>query len=1215
MKPDSSPPSPADPQARLTALLLGELAPTEAAEVQAALERDPELRRLEGQLRQTISLVREALVQPAADPAAPDAPPRLSEARRAKLFAAFKVVAPRHAFWRPDIPWGWCLRMAAAAAAIVLSLAALLPQFINARSKGFAPEFPLSPAVDRTDLSRLALEPPSARPQLDFFKSAGRVVTDAQPDSSKREAAPTLGGEPARDQPTLGAEVQLGQRLYFRQDQPAAVRADPGPAVPAQNRGEIFLPTQTTDDYSAIAPPTETTTFMVQANGARFDMGRPTPSTAPAPVAPARARSLRVGVESPATSELAPATEALQMRRYGLAPKSAAPTAPAASPQSTAALGLLPSQVDGLESEARTRGLARTATNTPAAGAFYGGYAAQGMANQPVPSTTWAFTPPDSLADFNGRSLGAAESAGERVAGGSSLGFGRGGLLAGGGLGGGGGMGGFGGASGSGQGDAGVVQAGRAVGQEVAEAGGAELAPLPLKLPMPAFMGTPTDIPLARAGSARGRAAGRAGGVNRSQELFESAPTPAPSKPSSPAPAPAPVQIESLVAGEPVTVTFGELDAKPNAHRFAVPTEGAAATAAPGVERYEERVVALAVEAKAKEAVDKAPVLGDVPLVGKGFRLESQLAAGTTVRQLAEAEIERVREGEGRLWFEQLKRVEDLAGPVEAPAPQTVREDRLAEGAQRSSQAGAARDELALRLKDTEVLRESLETRAVEVPDQAAEELAKGVKLEARDSARKQAALVPAAPAGPAPAPAPVDESRPAPRPVGPPPEPQPEVATAENAFSTFSLNVTDVSFKLAAASLEKGSMPDTATVRSEEFLNAFDYRDPEPGPGVPIAFAWERARDPFAHNRELLRFSVQTAARGREPGRALNLVFLLDSSGSMERADRVAIIRQALAVLASQLQPQDRISVVAFARTARLWVDGLPGNQAGELLERVGHLTPEGGTNLEDALKLGYETAMRHFLSQGVNRLILLTDGAANLGDLDPASLRRQVESHRQRGIALDSFGIGWEGYNDDLLEVLTRNGDGRYGFINSPAEAATEFVGQLTGALQVAAADVKVQVEFNPQRVAAWRQIGYAKHKLTKEQFRDNTVDAAELGAAESGNALYALELEPRGDGPIGIVRARYRVPATGEYLEHEWPVPYTGAGPLLEQASPAMRLAAVACAFSEWLVSSPFAGGVNPDLLLGYLRGVPDLFEPDPRPRKLEWMIRQAKSIFGQ
>lgn len=452
-------------------------------------------------------------------------------------------------------------------------------------------------------------------------------------------------------------------------------------------------------------------------------------------------------------------------------------------------------------------------------------------------------------------------------------------------------------------------------------------------------------------------------------------------------------------------------------------------------------------------------------------------------------------------------------------------------------------------------------------------------------------------------------------KPVAPPPVPQPEVLSRENAFSTFSLNVSDVSFKLAAASLEKGQMPEPATIRSEEFLNAFDYRDPEPPTGIPIAFAWERARYPFAHHRDLLRFSVKTAAEGRQAGRPLNLVLLLDNSGSMERADRVQIIREALRVLATQLQPQDKLSVITFARTARLWVDGAPGDQAAQVAERLSGLTPQGGTNLEEAMRLAYETARRHYLERGINRVVLLTDGAANLGEVEPGALKREVEAHRKQGIALDCFGIGWEGYNDDLLETLARNGDGRYGFLNTPEEAATGFAGQLAGALKVAASDVKVQVEFNPDRVRAYRQIGYAKHQLTQEQFRDNTVDAAEIGAAESGNALYVIEALPGGRGPVAIVRVRYKVPGTADYREMEWTVPYTGSALSLDQASPALRLAAAASAFAEWLAASPFAAEVTPDRLLALLRGVPDVYGADGRPKQLEWMIRQAKSIAGQ
>jgi len=447
------------------------------------------------------------------------------------------------------------------------------------------------------------------------------------------------------------------------------------------------------------------------------------------------------------------------------------------------------------------------------------------------------------------------------------------------------------------------------------------------------------------------------------------------------------------------------------------------------------------------------------------------------------------------------------------------------------------------------------------------------------------------------------------------PPVFQGEIQAVTNAFSTFSLNVSDVSFNLARATLSSGHMPDAAQIRSEEFVNAFDYRDPEPAPGAPIAFAWDRAAYPFAHNRDLLRFSVKTAAQGRQTGVPLNVVLLLDKSGSMERADRVAITRQALAVLASQLHEQDTLSVVVFARTARLWADGLRGDKAGGLAQKLSDITPEGGTNLEEAMKLAYATALRHYLANGENRVVLLTDGAANLGDVDPDSLKRNVETNRVQNISFDCFGIGWEGYNDQLLETLSRTGGGRYGFINTPEEAGTEFAGKLAGALRVAAADVKTQVEFNSNRVTSFRQIGYAKFQLTKEEFRDDKVKAAQIGAAESGTALYIAQINSAGDGPIATVRVRFHAPGSTDTQERAWTVPYLGPSLSLDKSAPSMRLAATACAFSEWLAQSPFAGDVTPDRLMAALSGVPETFGADTRPTALRTMILEAKSISGK
>lgn len=441
-----------------------------------------------------------------------------------------------------------------------------------------------------------------------------------------------------------------------------------------------------------------------------------------------------------------------------------------------------------------------------------------------------------------------------------------------------------------------------------------------------------------------------------------------------------------------------------------------------------------------------------------------------------------------------------------------------------------------------------------------------------------------------------------------------PETLTSDQPLSTFSLNVADVSFQLAAASLAQGQLPPPHSIRTEEFINAFHYRDPEPAPGAPVGFSWERSRFPFAQQRDVLRLAVRTAAIGRDARQPLQLVLVIDASGSMERPDRLATLHAALQALATQLGLSDRLSAVTFARTARLVIDNGLGSDAPRLVERLRQTVPEGGTHLEEALRLGYQTALRHFIPGGVNRVILFTDGAANLGELQNSELQSIVESHRRRGIALDTFGIGWDGYDDERLAALARHGDGRYGFLNAPDDVASRFVRQLTGALEVAASDVKVQVEFHPDRVASWRQVGYAQHQLTAEQFRDDTVDAAELGAAESGNALYLIETLPQGSGPIATVRVRFRQPSTGVITEHSWAIPYNGLASDLAEASPALRLAVAAAGLGERLAGNPLAAGISIPDLQTLLQDVVEFYHPDPAPARLLHMLQQAAPLLA-
>ena len=401
------------------------------------------------------------------------------------------------------------------------------------------------------------------------------------------------------------------------------------------------------------------------------------------------------------------------------------------------------------------------------------------------------------------------------------------------------------------------------------------------------------------------------------------------------------------------------------------------------------------------------------------------------------------------------------------------------------------------------------------------------------------------------------------------------EVSTAKDPYSTFSLHVGDASFRIAAAALARGERPAPEKIRPEEFYNAFDYGDPAPGAGEPVACAVEQCRHPVLPGRNLVRIAVRVGSAGRAAGQPLHLTILLDNSGSMEREDRRAALRAAIRQLASLLGPNDVVSVIGFSRTPHLLADRMDGAAAKKALPKLVTQTPaEGGTNLEAALALAAQVAGRSFQSGAQNRIVLLTDGAANLGNADPESLARRIEQLRRRGIAFDAAGFGTAGMNDAMLERLARDGNGRYYVVDSVADAGPSFAAKLAGAFRPAAENVKVQVRFNPQRVGRYRLIGFEKHRLAKEDFRNDAVDAAELAAEEAGVALYQVELLPEGEGEIGEVAVRFRAAGAGKMVERSWTLPYDESVPPFDQASPSMQLAGLAMLVASDLRDGPLA-----------------------------------------
>ena len=440
------------------------------------------------------------------------------------------------------------------------------------------------------------------------------------------------------------------------------------------------------------------------------------------------------------------------------------------------------------------------------------------------------------------------------------------------------------------------------------------------------------------------------------------------------------------------------------------------------------------------------------------------------------------------------------------------------------------------------------------------------------------------------------------------------ETATSDEPFSTFSLNVSDVSFKLAQASLlEQGTWPDPAQIRPEEFVNAFDYGDPMPSLDERVSCALEQCAHPFLQQRNLLRVSMRTAAAGRAAGQPLRLTILLDRSGSMERDDRERSVLAAVEALGSLLGEGDQVTVIGFARTPSLLADRIDGSRAAELVGIVAAAPSEGGTNLEEALRLAGESAQRQFLEGAQNRIVLITDGAANLGDAEPESLQEKIIALRGEGIAFDACGVGADGINDEILEALARKGDGRYYFLDKPEDADANFVRQLAGALRPAARNVKVQVKFNPDRVTRYRLSGFEKHRLKKEDFRDDSVDAAEMAAAEAGSALYLVQVKPEGQGPVGEVFVRFQDTASGEMVERSWTIPHRPTAPRLDESNPSLQLAACAGLLAEKLKGGPAGAPVDLGELVpvaNSLRG--GCFAKNERVQQLADMIQQARSL---
>ena len=431
-----------------------------------------------------------------------------------------------------------------------------------------------------------------------------------------------------------------------------------------------------------------------------------------------------------------------------------------------------------------------------------------------------------------------------------------------------------------------------------------------------------------------------------------------------------------------------------------------------------------------------------------------------------------------------------------------------------------------------------------------------------------------------------------------------------QDAFSTFAIDVDTASYTLTRQALGEGRMPDPEEVRTEEIVNAFDYDYAPPAAGA-FALHSELAPSPFRAPLELLKIGVQGKLIGRDAKRPAVLTLVIDGSGSMDTADRLGRIRRALHLLAGQLKPQDSIAIVQFSEQARLLLDRTSGTNATAVRAAVDALGASGSTDLEAGLRLGYEVAARGFRSGAANRVILLSDGVANLGAASAQAILATVEQYRRQGIYLTVLGFGRGNYDDAMLEQLANKGDGQYAFVDSDAEAKRLLVDQWEQTLHVIARDAKIQVEFNPARVVRWRQVGYENRKLRRQDFRNDAVDAGEVGSGQSVTALYDLELTGDAGQPIATVRVRYQDPDTRAMTELEQRVTVADRHRSFAAAPVRYRVAACAAEFAERLRVSPYAAGTDWETLVATLR--PAALEL-PLDQRVQELLRLAEAARG-
>jgi Ca-activated chloride channel homolog len=428
------------------------------------------------------------------------------------------------------------------------------------------------------------------------------------------------------------------------------------------------------------------------------------------------------------------------------------------------------------------------------------------------------------------------------------------------------------------------------------------------------------------------------------------------------------------------------------------------------------------------------------------------------------------------------------------------------------------------------------------------------------------------------------------------------------NPLSTFSIDVDTASYSNVRRFLQENQNPPAGAIRTEELINYFQYNYAPPTNGEPFSINIEMSKAPWAPERQLVRIGLKGKEIPAADRPQANLVFLIDVSGSMDQPDKLPLVIRSLKGLVDNLAPTDRIAIVTYAGEEGLALAPTPGSKKEEILRTLENLRGGGATKGSAGIKLAYETARENFLKDGVNRVILCSDGDFNVGVTDQSELERIIEKERASGVFLSVLGFGTGNIKDSTMELLADKGNGNYAYIDTINEGRKVLVDQMGSTLFTIAKDVKIQVEFNPAHVAAYRLIGYENRLLAKEDFNNDKKDAGEIGAGHTVTALYEIiptkagagtgaipgtpsvdplkyqKVEPvkegqeaQGSNELLTVKLRYKAPdgETSKLIE----VPLaSGETPAFEGASSDFQFASAVAAFAMKLRKSPDSGDLS-------------------------------------